>query len=300
MAVTRHRCWNDLHGRQSVQPQRQFLAVIWSSALLIAALSLQPTDSNAQTATFDFDSGTPMLFPGQNVPFDQISGGLTAHFTSPTIGAGGFSVQNDASTHFQLSQFSGNYLYPNTVYNPALDIQFSQPLSRIFLTFATADFQQVEIPTTIQLTAYEDSTATPAVGSATAHGTYAADTMPMGTLSFTSAQPFNVVEITIPYAPMAASGFLVDNISVSTTTLAPTDTPTNAPTPTPTRTASPSSCVGDCSSDQSVTVEELLTMVNIALGNLQLSACMAGDGNQDGHIAVDDILAAVNNALHGC
>ena len=37
--------------------------------------------------------------------------------------------------------------------------------------------------------------------------------MPMGTLSFDSAQPFTLVEITIPYAPMAASGFLADNIS---------------------------------------------------------------------------------------
>jgi hypothetical protein len=42
-------------------------------------------------------------------------------------------------------------------------------------------------------------------------------------------------------------------------------------------------------------------MVDIALGTAQLSACTAGDANGDGHITVDEILQAVNNALNnGC
>jgi hypothetical protein len=250
------------------------------------------------TATFDFDTGTPTLFTGQGLPLDQTSGGVTAHFSSPTVGAGGFSVQSDASTQYHLSQFSGNYLWPNSVYSPALDIQFSQQLSSITFTFATADFQQVEIPTTIQLTAYENSTATPAVGSATAHGTYAGDTMPMGTLTFNSPTPFNVVQIAIPPAPAAASGFLVDNVIVTTTALSPTATPTNTATPAPTPT--PTQCVGDCGRDGIVTVDELLTIVNIALGNAAVSLCTPGDANGDQKITVDEILAAVNHALNGC
>jgi hypothetical protein len=47
-------------------------------------------------------------------------------------------------------------------------------------------------------------------------------------------------------------------------------------------------------------VNELVTMVNIALGNAQLSDCTAGDANNDGHITIDEILTAVNNALSGC
>jgi hypothetical protein len=39
-----------------------------------------------------------------------------------------------------------------------------------------------------------------------------------------------------------------------------------------------------------------LTMVNIALGNADLSACTAGDANHDGQITVDEVLTAVNNA----
>jgi hypothetical protein len=169
------------------------------------------------TATFDFDTGTPAVTATQGMPASQTANGITAYFSSPTPGAGGFSVQSDATTQYHMSQFSGNYLWPNSVYSPALDIQFSQPLTAITFTFATADFQQVEIPTTVQCTGYVDSTATAAVGFATAHGTYGTDTMPMGTLTFNSATPFNVVEIKIPYAPLAASDFLIDNIIVTAT-----------------------------------------------------------------------------------
>lgn len=271
------------------------------AALAIVALSVWPALSgNAVTVTFDFDNGTPALFRGQSTPFDQTSSEVSAHFSSPTLGAGGFSVQSDASTQYHLSQFSGQYLWPNSVYNPALDIQFGQQLSSITFTFATADFQQVEVPTTVQLTAYADSTAAPPVGSATAHGTYAGDTMPMGSLTFSSVHPFNVVEITIPYAPQAASGFLVDNVTVTTTT-APTSTmPLPSGTPTPTATSTPPACVGDCNASSAVTVDEILMMVNIALGGVDVGMCSAGDANHDLRISVDEILTAVNKVMTGC
>jgi hypothetical protein len=49
-----------------------------------------------------------------------------------------------------------------------------------------------------------------------------------------------------------------------------------------------------------VTVDEILTMVNIALGNVPVADCLAGDRNQDGTITVDEILTAVYKALNGC
>ena len=61
----------------------------------------------------------------------------------------------------------------------------------------------------------------------------------------------------------------------------------------------PSPRTGDCNSDGSVTVDELLTLVNIALGNLPVTTCEAGDANHDNEITIDEILAAVNNALIG-
>jgi hypothetical protein len=60
------------------------------------------------------------------------------------------------------------------------------------------------------------------------------------------------------------------------------------------------SCVGDCNGDGEVTVNELITMVNIALGNANVSTCTAGDANGDGEITINEIIAGVNNALNGC
>lgn len=187
-------------------------------ALLAAVFSFWPIyPASAATITFDFDSGTPALSAGQNLPLDQTAGGLTAHFSFPSgFGFGGFSVQNAGTTFFALSLFSGNYLYPNSLDPGPLDILFSQPISSISFPFATADFNQNEVPTTIKLTAYENSTANPAVGSATAHGSYGSDTMPMGTLTFNSSgQSFNLVEISVPFQPLGTSDFLVDNIAVT-------------------------------------------------------------------------------------
>ena len=52
--------------------------------------------------------------------------------------------------------------------------------------------------------------------------------------------------------------------------------------------------------DGRVTVDEILTLVNIALGNAEVSECEIGDPNNDGQITVDEILMAVNRALEGC
>jgi len=49
-----------------------------------------------------------------------------------------------------------------------------------------------------------------------------------------------------------------------------------------------------------VDVDEILTMVNIALGNANVDICPAGNANHDAKITVDEILTAVNNALNGC
>ncbi|HNX51463.1 MAG TPA: hypothetical protein PLS53_14075 [Thermoanaerobaculaceae bacterium] len=179
-------------------------------AVCVVALGLRPGFAAVQAVTFDFDTATPVLATGQSLPLDQSTGGVSAQFSGP------FSVQTDGTAGIHLSAFSGKYLYPRTLAIDKLTIGFGRRLTGITLTFATADFQQAEVPTTIQLTAYLGSTGTPAVGSATAHGTYGTDTMPEGTLAFDSAgQPFDFVEIVIPPGPLVASNFLVDNVIVT-------------------------------------------------------------------------------------
>lgn len=59
-------------------------------------------------------------------------------------------------------------------------------------------------------------------------------------------------------------------------------------------------CAGDCRRDGVVTVNDLLTMVNVALEAARPSACLAGDRNYDGRITVNEILTAVQRLLQGC
>jgi len=98
------------------------------------------------------------------------------------------------------------------------------------------------------------------------------------------------------------------NSPTSTLTASPTNsqTPTGTPTPSQTETVSPTPthtvpvCVGDCDGNNEVTINELISMVNIALGDAPLSECPAGDADHNGEITIDEILRAVNNALGSC
>ena len=59
-------------------------------------------------------------------------------------------------------------------------------------------------------------------------------------------------------------------------------------------------CAGDCNGDGSVTVEELITGVRIALGLLPLSDCSPFDVDGDGTVGVEEIVRAVSDALGLC
>ena len=179
-----------------------------SAVAFALALSSQ---ANATPVLFDFDTGSPALSAGETIPLSQTSGGLTAQF-SPQPFMGGFSIQNAGTTFFTLSQLPGNYIYPDSLSPGYLDIAFSQNITDISLTFATADID-IETPTTVSLNAYETASM---VGSASAHGAYIGDTFPEGVLSFSSAQPFDMVQIFIPFQSQGSSDFFVDNIVVTT------------------------------------------------------------------------------------
>jgi hypothetical protein len=66
------------------------------------------------------------------------------------------------------------------------------------------------------------------------------------------------------------------------------------------RFASGTACRGDCDGDGMVSIDELITGVNIALGNGDVSSCRAFDANKDGQVRIDELVAAVNAALIGC
>ena len=61
----------------------------------------------------------------------------------------------------------------------------------------------------------------------------------------------------------------------------------------------PPSCVGDCEGADTVAINDLITLVDIALGTTQPSACPNGLP-VGGHVSVAVIIQAVNNVMDGC
>jgi hypothetical protein len=61
----------------------------------------------------------------------------------------------------------------------------------------------------------------------------------------------------------------------------------------------PQACTGDCSADGTVTVNEIITLVNIALGNAQPTSCSQGVSS-GAQVGIALIIQAVSNALNGC
>jgi hypothetical protein len=59
-------------------------------------------------------------------------------------------------------------------------------------------------------------------------------------------------------------------------------------------------CVGDCNGDEGVRVNELVTGVDIALGQTALDGCRTLDRDFDGSVKIDELVTAVDNALQGC
>jgi len=76
----------------------------------------------------------------------------------------------------------------------------------------------------------------------------------------------------------------------------PEPTPTTSPTLTPPTPA----CIGDCDGSGSVTVDELVRAVTMALTGASAVSCPAVDRNRDGSVAVDEVVAALDRVLTGC
>ena len=97
------------------------------------------------------------------------------------------------------------------------------------------------------------------------------------------------------------NGGLLDIAQGSPPLPTPPETPgTPSPTPTPIPTPTAVVCTGDCDDNSHVTVDELVTGIDITLGNLSLDACpaVACDGSQT--VPVYCLARAVNAALSDC
>lgn len=61
----------------------------------------------------------------------------------------------------------------------------------------------------------------------------------------------------------------------------------------------PFDCVADCNEDGQVLIDELLVAVSMSLGS-GTAQCPAADPNNDTHVAINELIQGVQNALRGC
>ncbi len=163
------------------------------------------------SATFDFDTGTPAVNPGQGIPATQTKNGVTAAFSTL---AGGWSVQNNF--YFWVPRiFSGNFLYPST-WGSTMAVEFSQPVTNFTMAFSTGEVSsEYNAAALVVVTAYTNSAMTNPVATGSARGAWISGAYPEGVLSFGSATPFTKVKIEVPSQnPVPSYLFFVDNMVV--------------------------------------------------------------------------------------
>lgn len=104
--------------------------------------------------------------------------------------------------------------------------------------------------------------------------------------------------------PTATGTFTPTGTATPTETETPSAVPTATfsatPTPEPSATPTAEPCLGDCDGNGEVTIDEIVSLMNIVLETVPASSCPEGDANLDGFVTVDEVVSAVNRALGQC
>jgi hypothetical protein len=88
--------------------------------------------------------------------------------------------------------------------------------------------------------------------------------------------------------------------ATATDTATATTTPTATPTRTPRHTRTPGMCPGDCDRNFTVTVNELIEVVNLAFAVGSLVDCPNADADRNGRVLINDVVQAVSAAQGDC
>jgi hypothetical protein len=59
-------------------------------------------------------------------------------------------------------------------------------------------------------------------------------------------------------------------------------------------------CAGECDGNGTVTVDELVLGINIALGVSSLASCSTFDPDGNSLVTIDELVGAVRNSTEGC
>lgn len=149
-------------------------------------------------------------------------------------------------------------------------------------------------PTSAVATATSVATATAAASTPTPTMTTVATVTALPSATMMAATATSVPTATSAVVTPTPNGPTPTQPEPTLTQVPPTAT-LGAPTPTMVN-----GCAGDCDFSGEVSVDEIITAVNIALGTREVGDCTAADANRDQQVTVEEIIAAVNNALGGC
>jgi hypothetical protein len=207
--------WTEFGTPVSTSPNYSF--TITDNRTLVANF-----DTAGVGATFDFDTGSPSVGPGQSLPPTQTKNGVTATFSTL---AGGWSIQNDF--YFWVpGVFYGNFLYPST-WGSSIAVEFSEPVTNFTMTFFTGEVSsEFNTAALVRVAAYTNSAMTNPVATGSARGAWLTGAYPEGVLSFGSPTPFTKVKIEVPpQTPVPSYLLFVDNIVVQLAAPAPPHAP---------------------------------------------------------------------------
>jgi hypothetical protein len=180
--------------------------------LLLFGMMAQVSPAFAQPVLFDFDN-LPVHTP---FPVSQTVGGLTANFS----GTGqGYSIQAANTMGFTPPGFSGNCIYPSSIYLSDLLIRYDQPLTDFSIMYSVQELA-CDTSATMRVTAYRNGSF---VGTNTKVATVPG-TWPVDTLKCSFPQGFDSVVVHYDSHPPACQDYgviyMADNMRV--TLLVPT------------------------------------------------------------------------------
>jgi len=173
---------------------------------LIVLTSLLLVRAGAQSVLFDFENANRY----SPLPITLTVGGITAQFSAT---GQGFSIQAANTMGFTPVAFSGNCIYPSSIYAADLVVNFSAPLTDFSILYAPQELA-CDSSATMRVTAYMNGVL---VGTATTNAQ--AGTWPTETLLFHSTHPFNKVVVHYDKPPVTGGDygtiFMADNMVVT-------------------------------------------------------------------------------------
>jgi hypothetical protein len=188
---------------RNVHMRRLCRAIAATCAALVGLVAIQ---LRAQSIVFDFNDAlahTPL-------PIDSTRSGITAHFSAS---GQGYSIQDAGVLGFTPAGFTGNAIYPNSVYAADLMVGFSKQLTSFSIMYAPEEYA-CDSSATLRVTGYLGATfVATATTTAPVPGTW-----PTGVLTLNPSRGFDNVVVHYDSGPPTGGDwgpiFMADNMVV--------------------------------------------------------------------------------------